>query len=90
MYQLCLVISYGAVVASTVITFQLSLSLCVFSGPVTLALLSCIIEGLAVLWQHKHPKKQMLGMQGADWPPHALGSCMNWHCQFFGVRILEV
>lgn len=30
-----IIIRYGAVVASTVVTFQLSLSLCVFSGPVS-------------------------------------------------------
>ena len=30
-----IVIRYGAVVASRVVTFQLSLSLCVFSGPVS-------------------------------------------------------
>lgn len=75
---------------STVVTFQLSLSLCVFSGPVSFDTTSYIIEGFAVLWQPKHPKKQMLGMQGADWPPHALGSWMNWHFQFMNVRSLEV
>lgn len=90
MYQMYRVIRYGAVVANTVMTFQLSLSLCVFSGPVSFDTIYYIIEGLAVLWQPRHPKKQMLGMQGADWAPHALGSCMNWHCQFMGMKSLEV
>ena len=64
---------------------------CVFFPDLwALTQLSYIIEGLAVLWQPKYPKKQMLRMQGADLPPHALGNCMNWQCQFMNMRSLEV
>lgn len=51
---------------------------------------SYIIEGLAVFLATQASQEAGAKDAGADWPPHALGSCMHWHCQFMNMRGLEV